>query len=182
MNVITYDRAVSLYPLATFEIRTNEAMSHYGTSLKSVEGAQEAMVKYAARGFDRGIGRSAEDYRALFQYSCERKVGDRWSWTIYFDMDNITAREWIEHAPWEYDGESGEVPVVPQSAQDPIMENKWRLSGAHVGVSPKYCLLRLPIFRYAYAVASGLEAVRARRFSDEMGVWKSKGGCADMTW
>ena len=95
-------------------------------------------------------------------------------------MDDITPRDWIDHGPWEFDG--GSVSAATLRAEDPIMANKWRLSGAHVGLSPKYCLLRLPIFRYAYAVAVGLEALWARKFSDEMSVWKSNGGCPEMTW
>lgn len=182
MNIITYDRAVSFYPLATFEVRTNERLSHYGTSASSMNSAKVAMAKYSTRGFDQGSLRNIEDCRILFQYGCDRRVGDRWCWTINFDMEDVTSRKWVEEEQWGFEPEDSEVQVMSQFPEDPVLQNKWRLSGIHVIMAPKYCLLRLPIFRYAYAVTDDFEALLARKFSDDISAVRGKGGCRERKW
>lgn len=182
MNIITYDRAVSFYPLATFEIQTNKQLSHYGTSESSMNSAKVVMPKYNTRGFEQGSLLNNEDVHILFQYGCDRRVGDRWCWTIHFDMEDVTPRQWMEEEPWGFEPKDGEVQVMSQFPEDPMLQNKWRLSGFHVNMAPKYCLLRLPIFRYAYAVVDDMEALLARKFSDDINAVRGKGGCGERRW
>ena len=118
----------------------------------------------------------------LLQHGSDRSVGDKWCWTIHFDMEHIEPRQWLEQERWDLDMESDEAPTAMRGALDPIMANKWRLSGTEVTLSPKYCLIRLDIFRYAYTVANEVEALRARTFSDEIKVWKKKGRCVPREW
>ncbi|KAF7985754.1 hypothetical protein HWV62_349 [Athelia sp. TMB] len=185
MNVITYDRAISFYPLATFELRKNQEMALYGVSLSSADSARAAIEKYRGRDFATRRNHSVEESGLLFQHGCERQVGDRWCWTLHLNMTGVSARQWIEDGPWEYINEEemsdGGYPSA-QLAQDPIMHNKWRMTGFLFIMSPKYCLLRLPIFRYGYAVADDGEALWAREFSDDIVGMREKGGCKDRKW
>ncbi|KAF7980411.1 hypothetical protein HWV62_38228 [Athelia sp. TMB] len=182
MNVITYDRAVSFYPLATFEARKNNQVIAYGTSQSSLTSARAAILKYDARGFAKPAQRSKKMVRELYQYGCDRKVGDRWCWTIKFDLAGIEPRQWLESDPWDLEPEPTRRSRPRPQPQDPIMENKWKLSGPISRTSMKYCLLRLPIFKYAYAVADEFEAVRAWEFHAELMVEKRKGNVIDREW
>lgn len=200
MNVITYNRAISFYPMASFEFRRNQEMAMYGASLSSAESARAAILKYRERGFEPGGYHSAEDSRyghasyiclisdasrTLYQHGCDRKVGDRWCWTLNLDMSDISPRGWVEDGPWDIAharDEGAGTSVAELRAQDPIMHNKWRMTGFHFVLSPKYCLLRLPIFKYGYGVVSDIEALWARKFSDDMAVAKRNGVFTDRKW
>ncbi|KAF7976042.1 hypothetical protein HWV62_7946 [Athelia sp. TMB] len=185
MNVITYDRAISFYPLASFEFRNNQPLALYGASLSSAASAREAIEKYRTRGFNTLHHHSPSESRLLFHHGSERKVGDRWCWTIRFKMDDVSPRQWVEDGLWELEPESEESEreeVSALRAMDPIMHNKWLLTGFLFILSPKYCLLRLPIFRYGYTVSSNLEAQWARKFSDDIEVVRRNGGCGDRKW
>ncbi|KAF7977180.1 hypothetical protein HWV62_4625 [Athelia sp. TMB] len=169
----------------SFEFRKNQKMLIYDTSESDMHSADQAIEKYRGRDFEPLGYHGAEISRLLFQHGCDRKVGDRWCWTLHFDMAGVTPRHWVEDGPWEMEDGSergSAVNSTARRAQDPIMANKWRMSGALFMLSPKYCLLRLPIFRYGYAVADELEAMWARKFSDDIALVKGKGGCDDRRW
>ncbi|KAF7978619.1 hypothetical protein HWV62_45099 [Athelia sp. TMB] len=166
MNVITYDRAVSLYPMATFETRTNHHLVPYGTRTSSLCVAR----------------RSVKSSRELFMHGCDRKVGDRWCWSIKFDMTGVNPREWVESEPWHYEPESAPESLQRHSPEDPFMVNKWRMSGAANRMVMKYCLLDLPIFKYTYSVADEFEAARARQFYDELMIVIESGGTIVRDW
>ncbi|KAF7971977.1 hypothetical protein HWV62_19315 [Athelia sp. TMB] len=200
MNVITYNRAISFYPLVSFEFRRNQEMALYGASLGNTESARVAIQKYRRRGFEPGGYQGAADSRyhclsnicslsdpsrTLFQHGSDRKVGDRWCWTIRLDTGDVSPQVWVEDGPWEFAHEGDEgagASAAEVRAQDPIMHNKWCMTGFLFILSPKYSLLRLPIFKYGYAVASNIKALWAREFSDEMAVAKSNGVFSDRRW
>ncbi|KAF7983523.1 hypothetical protein HWV62_21072 [Athelia sp. TMB] len=183
MNIITHNRAVSFYPLATFEFRTNEQMSTPGASARSMASADEAIAKYNERDFRVAGQREVNECRVLFQYGMDRKVGDHWCWTIPFNMDGITPRKWVESSRQNFEPADGQqVTAGSQQPQDPIFANEWRMSGDRVHFAPKYCLLWLPVFKYNYAVADGVKALRARRFNDDIMEVRKGGACKTQKW
>ncbi|KAF7972075.1 hypothetical protein HWV62_19151 [Athelia sp. TMB] len=184
MNIITFDRAIAMYPLASFENRTNQVMAQHTASPDNNQGVQDAIAKYDGidRNFPHRVTRSAREARLLFQHGIDRKLGDRFCWTIKFPMSGIELREAMETIPWPYEPTDSHALVESEVTQDPILENKWRMSGHRTCLALKYCLLRLPIFKYGYAVADDTEALRARKFSDDIGAVKKYGGCQERKW
>ncbi|KAF7985753.1 hypothetical protein HWV62_347 [Athelia sp. TMB] len=180
MNFIAYDRAISLYPLATFELRTNERIIPYGTRPMTLQSADQAIEKYKARDFQVVSMRTMKDTRAIFQHGCDREVGDRWCWTVKFNMTDVDPSRWLEQQEWGLETES--IEMRRREPEDPIMINKWRVSGRRGRIKMKYCILRLPIFRYAYSVADESEAIRAREFSDAIAIVKKGGGRIGRKW
>ncbi|KAF7969375.1 hypothetical protein HWV62_27462 [Athelia sp. TMB] len=182
MNIITFDKAVALYPLATFEMRTNHRMVLHGALASTIASADQAIVKYTARDFVLQREHAANECRVLFAHGCDRKVGDRWCWTIKFNMQGVARRKPLEKERWSFKlyGECQQ--VAPTDSEDPVMENKWRMLGNWTCLSVKYCVLRFPIFRYAYTVADVMEALCARKFSDDISVVRRRGSGKERKW
>ncbi|KAF7975359.1 hypothetical protein HWV62_9677 [Athelia sp. TMB] len=184
MNFIAFDRAIALYPLATFENRINQVMGQYTSAFNRDESVEAALAKYQSddRGFPMRTTHSAEESRLLFQHGIDRKVGDRWCWTVKFDMVGIEARQPVVQSLWPFESADGRAPVVPDSIHDPIMENKWQMSGPPGCLALKYCIIGLPIFKYAYAVADVREALRARKSNANVVAVRERHGRTHSTW
>ena len=184
MNFIAFDRAIALYPLATFEHRINQVMGQYTSAFNRDESVEEAIAKYQSddRGFPMRTTHSAKGSRLLFQHGIDRKVGDRWCWTIKFDMVGIKTRQPVVQTSWPFESADGRAPVILDVIQDPIMENKWQMSGPHGCLALKYCIIGLPIFKYAYAVADVNEAMRARKSNADIVAVRKRDGYTHFTW
>ena len=157
-------------------------MALHGAPASTIASADQAIAKYTARDFSLGTTRTANECRVLFAHGADRKVGDRWCWTIKFNMEDVTQRMPLEMEQWRFEPYGERQQVVPNDAEDPVMENKWRMSGNWSCLVLKYCLLRLPIFRYAYTVANDTEALCARKFSDDISAVRKRGDGKERKW
>lgn len=85
MNLVTWDRAVSLYPRATFEER--RALVTYTKGA----GFEDAMLKYAARGYRIDTHLFVEDTASGSAFAFGRRwVGDGQCWAVALDTAGIT--------------------------------------------------------------------------------------------
>ncbi|KAF7971995.1 hypothetical protein HWV62_19271 [Athelia sp. TMB] len=182
MNIITYDRAVSLYPLATFEHRTNRKMLRPNASATTTRHIDNALAKYKHRGFPVSISSDDEENSILFQFGTDRQVGDKWCWTVRLDMEGVAQRRWLEREEWRFQHRRGDNIDASRSPQDPIFENKWRVSGAVYQLAMKYCLVRVGVFRYGYTVASELQARAIRMFSEDIQSVRRRGIDVGRKW
>lgn len=103
MNIIASVRAVSLYPLSTFELRRNIKMTPFGTTSSGTDSIAAAIKKYNSRDFQEMNYCSSEECRILFQHGCDRKVGDKWCWMIQLDTTGVTPRRWLEEEQWDFE-------------------------------------------------------------------------------
>ncbi|KAF7968763.1 hypothetical protein HWV62_29358 [Athelia sp. TMB] len=174
--------AVSLYPLATFEHRTNRKMLRPNANANTTHHIDNALAKYKNRGFPVRISSDDEENSILFQFGTDRQVGDKWCWTVRLDMEGVAERRWLEREEWQFQHRRGENIDASRTPQDPIFENKWRMSGGVQQLAMKYCLVRVGVFRYGYTVASELQARAIRMFSEDIQAVRRRGIDVGRKW
>ncbi|KDQ52179.1 hypothetical protein JAAARDRAFT_139328 [Jaapia argillacea MUCL 33604] len=139
LNVITFEKAYSLYPRATFEER-------YALMCASAGPAQEkALEKYADRGWTMISQVSTiEEASTRSPFSTtDRWIDDKFSWTIPLSMSGVV----FPHLP-----ALGSPPLL----QDPTSMTNWVLRFDDNGkVFVEFDILRRTLLKYQYAIRQG---------------------------
>ncbi|KAF7970332.1 hypothetical protein HWV62_24358 [Athelia sp. TMB] len=117
MNFISYDMAVSLYPLATFLMGDNQELK-WNMIDRPVD-ALIGVMKYADFGFSPRACTTKKDARSLLHTGIERRVGDRFCWTIPFSSEGLEERRVL-------------TPTSPIITDNLLFGNSWRLVGSGV--------------------------------------------------
>lgn len=149
MNILSYDRAVSLYPLSTFRLCENQELKW-----NMIDGPVDAFLgifKYAGMGFEPRGYISKEYAKKILHTDVKRCIGDEFCWTIKFNIDQLDER------------------AIPTSTSPAVscnllLNNSWRLIGSGSLFQMRYCVVSYPIFRYSYTVADIKEAAAMRDF------------------
>ncbi|KAF7967714.1 hypothetical protein HWV62_33303 [Athelia sp. TMB] len=152
MNILSYDCAVSLYPLSTFGVSENQELKW--NMLDSPVDAYLGIIKYSDFGFSPRAYISKEYAREILHTDIERRIGDEFCWTIKFKTDNLDERVLL-------------TPASPPVRANLLLNNSWHLVGSGSLFQMRYCIVSLPIFRYSYAVADDRKATAMRQFFDE---------------
>ncbi|KAF7966524.1 hypothetical protein HWV62_38068 [Athelia sp. TMB] len=174
--------SMSLYPLATFEHRTNRNLIRGNATASTAHHIDDALAKYTNRGFPVGTSNNEEENSILFQFGTDRQVGDKWCWTVRLNMEGVAQRRQLEQEEWDFQYKKGGDIDINKTPQDPIFENKWRVSGDLDQLAMKYCLLRVGVFKYGYTVAAEGQARAIRMFSEDIQSVRKQGVDVGRKW
>lgn len=110
MNVISLEKAYSLYPKATFEERCSLICASDGPK------QEPAMEKYEQRGWKMIRDAPSDDLQSDFHFLCDsfRWMGDHHCWTIQLDVTGISDRLRPNAAS-------------PRLLHDPVAASSWML-------------------------------------------------------
>ncbi|KAG8852175.1 hypothetical protein FRB91_006862 [Serendipita sp. 411] len=92
MNLITHDRAYSLFPRATFIKRTGITIE----TADQLGAASRAYEKYALRNFKISLGPLSLNERDPLLVFGDRWVGDSQTWTITLDTTGVVIPNWVK--------------------------------------------------------------------------------------
>lgn len=137
MNVITFDCAYSLYPMATFEDRISLWMP--GNPSYMTASRLLVLNKYSRRGWS-FIHEVLPNRRHLFQLGQPRHLNDKDAWALPLDTEGVEPK-----APLS--------PTSPSFGWDPVVENSWSLARADGMLFMRYTFLKSFCLRYTYMLA-----------------------------
>lgn len=152
MNFLSYDKAISLYPLATFLRRENQEL--FWNMLHTRDSTDDITDEYDKKGFTKVTWRNRSEARSLFVTGESRQVGDDHCWTI-------------DLKPLELPLADTMTITSPPIDQNLLLVNTWKLVGAGSFMQMKFCVVSLPIFRYSYTVSDDSAASAMRDFYED---------------
>lgn len=136
--MITYDKAISLYPKATFKERYNQYVLYNST--RGLKGVEDALAKYGSRGWPYRSRYNEVSARASLKIDQHRYVGDSACWVVNLNTDGVQLRTKL-------------TPTSPIFTWDPVMENSWRMEGDGLYLYMKMCVVSMSLFRYCYTIS-----------------------------
>lgn len=141
MNVISFEKAYSLYPMATFEKRCSLACAREGPIINTA--GELARCKYMLRGWStlRHVPQQEQDDIHSPFSTCLRSIADRFSWVLPLDTTGVSNENRLTH--------------IPGLSNDPVHATSWQL-GYGAGsreLTVVYSILAFPYLRYAYALS-----------------------------
>ncbi|THH19902.1 hypothetical protein EW146_g1349 [Bondarzewia mesenterica] len=153
MNVISYEKAYSLYPLATFETRISFLCT------KDAARRQMAIKKYTPRGWTVSAGKRKLGKRACLHLSFRRGVrslNDRHTWGIPLNTVGITAES--------------STPDTLGRTCDPVVASRWQFNDIKMRFSRQERTPFFPLgigssfFQFAYVIDDAILMEAALRF------------------
>ena len=145
MNLITHERAYSLYPHATFEERRSLVISTEGSKQET------AREKYAERGWtmvETGQNEDIRNTRSDFT-PCQRHIGDSRCWTIPI-LPKLDLEDFMASNTWELKySPVVDLEVPGHFVADPNVNVK---SAGRVVPGLSFTILRLETLRFSYLV------------------------------
>ena len=153
LQIITYNKAYSLYPYATFE---NQMLLWMAENRGSNQGGNAAViVKYTNCGFN-FIPTTLPRNSDIFGVNLHQTVRDSMTWTIDLDMDSVVLR-----GPM--------TPTSPPFTFKPITIYSWTLATWSTGPYMRYTIFCNFCLHYAYITACLQELWVLQRYFNQQG-------------
>jgi len=152
MNLITHERAYSLYPHATFEERRSLVISTEGSKQES------ARKKYEERGWVMVKNGQDEDTRNVASdfTQCRRYIGDSRCWTVPVLPKLDLPEDFMATNTWELKYRSNVEDIPGDFPTDPSMPFDVKLTGSVEPVM-NFTILRLASLRFSYLVDKSVQ-------------------------